>query len=137
MHAASRSVRRDAGYYLKIAAGLARYQLSPPQADPVQAIREQMQVREERFLDLARSVLAQRENVYGQLFDNAGCTFGDLQREIRETGLRTTLGRLMSAGVYITHEELIGRREIVRSGRHIRWHPGDLDNPHGRGARPE
>jgi hypothetical protein len=126
-------MRYEAGFYLRMAAGLARYQLSQRQTDPVGAIREQMLVREARFLDLIRPLLAQRDHVYRKLCDLAGCTYDDIERDVQQRGLRATLNRLFDAGVYITHEEFTKRCEMVRGGLHIQWNPRELDNAAGRG----
>jgi hypothetical protein len=126
-------MRQEAAFYLKMAAGLARYQLSSRRLNPIDAIREQIHVREPRFLDLIRPALADRDHVYRKLCDLAGCTYGDIEHEVRRSGLRATLHRLFDAGVYITHEEFTERTEMVRGGRHIPWSPRELDNPAGRG----
>jgi hypothetical protein len=126
-------VLHEASYYLKMAAGLAQYQLSPKRESPVELLRDQMQHREERFLEMAKYVLDQPAHVYRKLFDLAGCSYADLESGVRRNGLRETLPRLLEAGIYITHEELRGHAEIVRGGRHINWKIEELENPRGRG----
>jgi len=130
---------REASYYLRVAAGLARYQCSP-RSDAQQrigAIQEQVRQREQRFLRMARFVLDQKENVYRRLFDLAGCSYADLEAGIQKDGLRAMLTRLLDAGIYVTHDEFRGRTELVRHGRHIRWDAKDLDNPRGRGLNAQ
>ena len=129
----------DAWYYARVAAGLAHYQLSRKSSnpDPFVQIREQLRLREQRFLRLARSVLEQKDHLYRRLFDAAGCSYADLESDVARHGLRAALRRLLSSGVYITHDEFRGRTELVRSGRHIPCDPGAFDNPHGRGSNPQ
>jgi hypothetical protein len=81
--------------------------------------------------------LSTRDHVYRQLCDLAGCTYADIEHDVQQRGLRTTLLRLIDAGVYLTHEEFSGRAELVRHGRHIRWSPKELDNPGGRGLNTQ
>lgn len=129
---------QEASYYARVAAGLARYQRSPRQDGRVamDAVREQLLHREERFLRLARYVLDQEGHPYRRLFDLAGCTYADLEAGVQKDGLRTTLTRLLDAGVYLTHDEFRGRTELVRGGRHIPSRASDWDNPWGRGINP-
>ena len=124
-----------AGYYLKTLAGLARLQMSPTSGDPVEAIRDQMRHREERFLGMARVALDR--DFYRELFTFAGCSYADLEHGVRRDGIRATLVRLAAAGVYVTHDEFRGRTDLVRGSLHIPWNAHSLDNPAGRGSNPQ
>ena len=124
-----------AAYYLKMSAGLARLQRSPRLHDPVDAIRDQMRHREERFLAMARSALDR--GFYRELFTFAGCSYADLEYGVRRDGIRATLVRLAAAGVYVTHDEFRGRTDLVRGNLHIPWNAKSLDNPTGRGTNPQ
>ncbi len=118
-----------------MAAGLAELQRSPVAADPVAAIRDQMANRERHFLHLARAVLENPDHLYRLLFDQAGCSYADLEASVERKGLHQTMRELLEAGVYVTHEEYRGRTEIVRGGRHIRWSADLWRNPAGDGGR--
>src|SRR5262245_44964763 len=118
-----------------MSAGLARLQTSPRSDDPVEAVRDQLRRRDERFLQMARAAL-DRE-FYRQLFASAGCSYADLECGVRRDGIRATLIRLAAAGVYVTHDEFRGRTDLVRGNLHIPWNAHHLDNPTGRGRNPQ
>ena len=68
-------------YYLKMSAGLARLQTSPRSDDPVEAIRNQLRHREDRFLQLGRAAL--NGGFYRELFAMAGCSYADGMRRAK------------------------------------------------------
>ena len=59
----------------------------------------------------------------------AGCEYGDLVNLVRQRGLEATLRTLLRQGVYLTVDELKGRRPVVRNGASIEVHPDSLRNP--------
>ncbi len=105
-----------------------RHMRSPLDPDPEATVRYYMQHREEHFLGLARKVISRPAHPYAQLFDVAGCTYADLENGVRNNGLEKTLESLLDEGVYVTQDEFRGRKEIVRSGRHIRATANSWDN---------
>ncbi len=93
-------------------------------------IREQLQQREERWLELVRrTVFAAPGHPYRRLFERAGCEFGDLRNAVRAKGLEDALEDLYDAGVYLSIEEFKGRAKIRRSGLEIESRPTLFRNP--------
>ncbi len=69
-------------------------------------IKKALDLREERFLELARREIYQRrDSPYMRLLRNAGCDFSDLQACVAQHGLEEALKRLAREGVYFTAEE--------------------------------
>ena len=108
------------GYYRRMATGLRQLLRTPPHSDPERVIRLQMENRERLFLDLAqRIVFSNPEHPYHQMFQLAGCTFGDLKQAVDRDGLESTLASLHRQGVYLAHDEFKRKRPIRRSNREI------------------
>jgi hypothetical protein len=86
-------------------------------------VRGQMAQREDNFLRLAeRSIFGYPRSPYLALLKLAGCEFGDLSALVKRQGLEEALRQLREEGVYVTFEELKGRKPIVRNGRTIPVH---------------
>ena len=86
-----------------------------------QALKRRLETRGADFLPLAhRSLFADPQHAGGWLLRVAGCEFGDLERLVQREGVEGALVQLLGAGVYLTREELTGRREVVR-GSARRW----------------
>lgn len=124
----------EAAHYLGVARGIAEFQLAPRTGDVAGAIRRQREEREAHFLTLARGVLGQPDHIYRRLFDWAGCSYGDLENELKGKGAERTLRRLREAGVYVSNNEFRGRKEIVRGGKRFEAKSGAFLNPEGQGA---
>jgi hypothetical protein len=128
------AVIEEIRYYSGMFRGIYRYQRQPAAADPLAALREQMAAREARFLDCARRIVfANPANPYHTLFRLAQCDYADLAAEVQRHGLEPTLERLLSAGVYLTHDEFKGKAPIVRAGLEIPSMPRAYLNPLARG----
>jgi hypothetical protein len=96
-------------------------------------VRERMERRDESFLHLVeRSVYGHAGSPYLALLKHAGCELGDLTGLVRQKGLEGALYSLREQGVYVTYEELRGRRPIVRNGLTLEVAARDFDNPHTR-----
>ena len=96
-------------------------------------IRERMEHREERFLQIVeRSIYGYPPSPYLALLKMAACELGDVQNMVKSEGVEGTLRALREAGVYVGFEEFKGRKPIVRNGREIRVTPWDFDNPFAR-----
>ena len=67
-----------------------------------------------------------------QLLRHAGCELGDLENLVRSDGVEGALATLLRQGVYMTVDELKGRRPIVRGNTTIHVGPESLGNPLGR-----
>jgi hypothetical protein len=126
-------VIREIAYYANMTRGVYRL-LRSPYRPSLDALRENIARREERFLELARlRVFANPRNPYHELFRLAGCEWSDLAESVRRCGLEATLSRLAAEGVYLSHDEFKGKTPLVRGGRHIPFVPEVLLNPVGRG----
>jgi hypothetical protein len=86
--------------------------------------------READFLDLVRrAVYANPESPYRPLLATAGCEYGDLARLVGRDGLEAALAALARDGVYLTLDELRGRRPVVRGRAELLVTPARLANP--------
>lgn len=121
---------REAGYYARMVLGLYRLVRTPPASDPDGEIRSQLENRERIFLDTVRRVIfANPENPYHRMFKMTGCRLEDLAEEVRRHGLETTLAAIHRQGVYLTHDEIKGKKPIVRSGEGIPSDESSFLNP--------
>ncbi len=118
------------GYYVRMSSGVASLLRTRPHVDPDGVIREQMEKREERFLELARRVIfSNPANPYHQMFQLAGCKYPDLAEAVRRDGLEATLVVLHRQGVYLSHDEFKRKKPIRRSNREIPAGPDSFGNP--------
>ena len=86
--------------------------------------------READFLDLVRrAVYESRNSPYRLLLRAAGCEYGDLARLVTEDGLEAALRAIARRGVYLTLDELRGRRPVTRGSVEILVDAGRLANP--------
>jgi hypothetical protein len=125
---------REASYYTAMARGLYHYLRTPSPHDAGALIRQQLQNREEIFLDtVRRAVFSRSDHPYHEMFRLAGCDYQGLADAVRREGLETTLASLHRQGVYLAHDELKGKQAIVRSGRHIPSNDNSFLNPLAQG----
>ena len=95
-----------------------------------QRLRRGLETRTPRFLALTqRTIFDNPASPYLKLLRHAGWEPDDLQRLVTQEGLTSALERLASAGVYVTFEELKGRREVVRGSLRFWPRDTDFDNP--------
>ena len=93
-------------------------------------VRRRLEHREADFIGLARSmVYANPASPYRSLLAMAGCEAGDLEALVSREGVEGALRALWRLGVYLTVDELKGRRPVVRGGVTLNFTPGDLINP--------
>jgi hypothetical protein len=98
------------------------------------AIRLRLERRGARFLAMmARAVYGNPVSPYRALLTHSGCTQGDLVRLVERDGVEGALQTLAREGVYLTVEELKGRRPVRRGGLTIDAGPDRLRNPGARG----
>jgi hypothetical protein len=104
---------------LSLVAGLREFFRDPVTPEKAgEEIRRAVETRGQRFLDLVRTQVYDREgSPYLKLFRMAGCDFADLQAQMRRHGLEKTLEKLTEEGVYLTQDEFKGKKEIVRGAR--------------------
>jgi hypothetical protein len=102
--------------------------ISPEQARMV--LRERLEARDQRFLELMRrAVYGNPTSPYAVLLEAVGCEYGDLAGCVRRDGIEGALGTLYRQGVYLTADELKGRRPVVRGSTILSIHPDLLRNP--------
>jgi phenylacetate-coenzyme A ligase PaaK-like adenylate-forming protein len=112
--------------------GALRRRMSPERASEI--VRARLERRPDDFLALIRDrVYARPTSPYRALLANAGCEADDLEGLVRSEGLEGALHALYRQGVYLTLDELKGRRAIVRGSAIIEAGPHRLGKP-GRGA---
>ncbi len=92
--------------------------------------KDRMARREDNFLRvLERGIYAYPRSPYLALLKMAGCELGDLRALVGRKGLEGALSELRHAGVYVTYEEIKGRKPIVRNQLRLNVSPRDFDNP--------
>ena len=117
---AVRFVSRLPAYY--------RQPLEPREAARI--VRRRLEQREADFLALARqAIYGHPGSPYLELLRRVDCQEGDLVRLVGREGVEGALETLLRQGVYLTVDELKGRRPTVRGGLVIRVDPTRLRNP--------
>jgi hypothetical protein len=115
-------------------AGLPRFLRARVSTEESRAvIARRLRSRPEDFLRLARVAIFGPRSPYRGLLAHAGCEYADLARMVRTEGLEAALATLCRAGVYLTLDELKGRRPVVRGSLRIEVDPYRLRGP-GRGS---
>jgi hypothetical protein len=122
----------DAAIAVRFLSSLPRFLRTPLTLSEARAIlRDRFERRAAAFLELARrSVFGRPASPYGRLLASAGCEAGDLEGLVAADGVEGALRSLYSAGVYLTVDELKGRRPVVRGSERFEVHPRALVNPH-------
>lgn len=106
----------------------ARYRLDPVQSRSI--LTQRLGRRAADFLALIEHAVFERpDSPYRVLLRHAGCELGDLERLIRDDGLEDALRTLLRHGVYLTVDELKGRRPVVRGGLTLAVRPEACWNP--------
>jgi hypothetical protein len=94
------------------------------------ALRARLATREQRFLDLVqRTIYGHTRSPYRRLLQHAGCEIGDLRALVSHNGIEGALQVLAERGVYVTFDELKGRRQAVRGSTAFDFRQADFDNP--------
>jgi hypothetical protein len=78
---------------------------------------------------MRRSVYDHAPSPYRRLLKLAGCELGDLERLVASEGLEGALARLFRSGVYLTIDEMKGRRPVRRGSATFEIDPRQLRNP--------
>jgi hypothetical protein len=93
-------------------------------------VRARLAARETDFLTLVRRFVYRADrSPYRRLLQLAGCEYGDLERLVHQDGVEGALTTLFSHGVFLTVDELKGRRPAVRGSGRVHVEPVDLANP--------
>ena len=104
--------------------------ISPAHARAV--IGRRLARQREHFLRRVQCMLTPgpgASSVYRQLFDWAGCEYGDVERMVLQDGLESALRWLLRAGIYLTVEEMKGHRPVIRGSRSVAMSQDSLINP--------
>jgi hypothetical protein len=93
-------------------------------------VRRRLEHRSETFLAVARhGIFDHPRRPYARLFSIAGCEYGDLVRLVTRDGLDASLAALLRRGVYLTVDEMKGRRSVRRGSASFDLQPHELRNP--------
>jgi hypothetical protein len=94
------------------------------------ALQERQATRAARLLSLVeQAVYARPHSPYARLLRNAGCELGDLRSLITQEGIEGALRLLAARGVYLTFDELKGRRDAVRGSQRFIFSDREFENP--------
>jgi hypothetical protein len=94
------------------------------------ALRDRLARREADFLALIdTAIYANATSPYRRLLALAGCERGDIDALVRRDGIEGALATLYRHGVYLTVDEMKGRRPAVRGGESVRVEPALLRVP--------
>lgn len=94
------------------------------------AVAWRLEHRGARFLTLMhRAVYENPGSPYRPLLAHAGCAYGDLARLVEREGVEGALRALVREGVYLSLEELKGRRPVQRGSLLVEAGPARLRNP--------
>ena len=100
------------------------------EAEAVAVLRRRLQARPAAFLDTIRRALhGHPASPYPRLLAMAGCEQGDVARLVERDGIEATLTALARAGVYLTVDELKGRRPVLRGSAGFEVDPAGLVSP--------
>jgi hypothetical protein len=108
--------------------GVLRYPIDSKQTHA--ELEDRLTHRAENFLILAReAVYDNSSSVYRQLLRWAGCEYPDLEHLVRRDGLEGALHQLYRRGVYLTVDELKGKRPVVRGSATLQVTSEQLRDP--------
>ena len=131
VHATARTALADltaAGRFARELPVFLRQRISPAPAKAL--LDERLARRADDFLALVdAAVFGRPDNPYRRLLAQAGCERGDLERLVRRDGLEPALQALARQGVYLTVDEMKGRRPVVRGSLTLDVSPESLRNP--------
>jgi hypothetical protein len=116
----------------RLLSGLPGFLRHPTTVDQAREIlRWRLHNREARFAALVRRVVYEHgANPYRRLLDIAGCEAGDFARLVALEGVEGSLRSLYRQGVFLTLDELKGRRPVCRGSTSFAVDPGQFANPY-------
>jgi hypothetical protein len=101
-----------------------------PVAEAEATLARRLENRSRDFRALVRhAVYGHAGSPYRALLSLAGCEMGDVERLVEKEGVEDALRVLYRHGVYLTVDELKGKRPAVRGGTAIATGPEHLRNP--------
>jgi hypothetical protein len=124
-------IRQEAATLARLTAKLPAFLRTPLSADETRALlRSRLQHRERRLLTVVeRAIYDHPASPYRWLLRQAGCERGDFRALVEGEGVEGALGALAERGVYVTFDELKGRRAVVRGSQQRAFDPSDFDSP--------
>jgi hypothetical protein len=100
------------------------------EAEAVAVLRRRLHARPAAFLDtIRRALYGHPASPYPRLLAMAGCEPGDVARSVEREGVEATLTGLARAGVYLTVDELKGRRPVLRGSVGFEIDPAGFASP--------
>jgi len=100
------------------------------EAEAAVRIRQRLETRDTLFLaSVERAIYGHARSPYRRLLRHAGCELGDLRALVQHEGIEGALTILAARGVYVSFDELKGRREAIRGSARFRFSPRDFDSP--------
>jgi hypothetical protein len=124
----------DLAAFVRYARGLRAYMAARLDEDECRRrVAKRLERREDNLVRLLEErIFRVRQSPYRALFDHAGIELSDAVGLVREEGVEGALGRFHDAGVYVTLDELKGRRPIRRGSLTLDFEDADFDNPETR-----
>jgi len=93
-------------------------------------VQRRLARRTDAFLAMARrAIYDHAPSPYRWLLARAGCEYGDLACLVRDVGIEGALHRLAREGVWVSVDELKGRRALARGSDVHEAQPGDFVDP--------
>ena len=127
----AREIRQDVAAAARLTRDLPAYLRHPMTPEQIRAgVTQRLAQRPERLLAIvARTIYANPRSPYLKLLRMAGCELGDLRALVQQEGVEGALQLLVARGVYVTFDELKGRREAVRGSQRFTFRQEEFDNP--------
>jgi hypothetical protein len=121
----------DVAAGLRLLRGLPGLLRRPLGLDEARAtLRRRFERRADTFLGVVRdTVYANPTSPYRRLLALAGCEAGDVEKLVTREGVEGALTTLWRQGVYLSVDELKGRRPVVRGSATLEIDPAHLCNP--------
>src|SRR5687767_10389626 len=124
-------VAEDLAMALRLGRDLPAFLRRPLTVDALRRrVQRHLRDREHRFLTLIdRAVYAFPRSPYRRLLVHVGCERGDFHALVAREGVEGALQILAARGVYVSFDELKGRRPAVRGSARFQFVDRDFDNP--------
>ncbi|MFC1992462.1 hypothetical protein ACFLV3_01455 [Chloroflexota bacterium] len=117
--------------YRRLAWGLREFLKKPLTLEQsYEIIKQGLQNREQNLLAIVKKAIYDNEDSsYLKLLRQAGCEYADFEKMVHSEGIDHTLYQLREEGVYLSHEEFKGEKEVVRGGQAFKFGESDFNNP--------
>ena len=130
----ARDAGRDAAMMARLAGDLPGFLRRTISTDDArQRVGYNLALREARLLtSVERVIFRHARSPYLALLRHVGCELGDFRTIVSRDGIDAALKLLADQGVYLSFDEMKGRREVVRGSFRRRFVPEEFDNPTAR-----